>query len=163
MDNPKQLPVRVRQAQKEDENFIYSSFLKSYLVPFLRHAGGEEVIAPRVFFTGFHGVLKSLMSKRVVLVACPEDAPEVICGYILGDNLSNGVLVLDYIYVKKDFCGMGIARMLYEALGGSIGARVAFTLWHAKAPELLRTRCESFQYVPHFVLESWRENDDKED
>lgn len=149
------LPVRIRDAQEEDYPFIFNSFLKSYCGPFIRHHGGSEVVEPTTFFTGFHRVMSSLLSKRRVLVACPDDSPEVICGWMVGDSLSKKIVVLDFAFVKKDFRDMGIARLLYQAMGGNIEAKVAFTLYHARAIPLLTGRCETYQYVPFFLLEDW--------
>lgn len=152
------LPVRIRAAVKSDEPIIYDTFLRSYATTFIRHNGGVEVVPVGAYMAGFRGVMKRFLETRRVLVACPVDSPEVVCAWCSGDSLGD-IIVVDYFYTKKDFRGMGLATMLYEALGGSTRARVLFTLWSPKARDLLAKRSSGYAYAPFFVTESWNTNE----
>lgn len=105
MKTPK-LPIRYRAATAEDANFIFNSWLKSY-----RYSQFSRLIANEVYYTEHHKILESLVKECKVIVACNQDDPSQIYGYICAGEL-DGFLVVHYVYVKHSFRNMGIGKSL---------------------------------------------------
>lgn len=97
--------VAIRDWTPEDKNFILSTWLKG-----LRFGNDWfELIDSNVYYKNYHAVIESLLNSPgiVVKVACLKDDPEVILGYGVykGERL-------DWIFVKKAWRSIGIARSL---------------------------------------------------
>lgn len=61
----------------------------------------------------YHGLVERFIDNPIasVTVACLKDDPDVILGYSVSHTTSEGVAI-DWIYVKKPWRGIGIARRL---------------------------------------------------
>jgi GNAT superfamily N-acetyltransferase len=97
--------VTIRQAQADDEAFIYATFLKG-----LYHGNGWfGKIDKTVYFANYHKVIEALLSRSVVKVACLADEPDVVLGYSITspDNIT-----LHWVFVKKAWRKMGLAKRL---------------------------------------------------
>lgn len=89
----------------DDKSFIFSTFLRGlyYGSDFFKEVDKEA------FMAHYHKVLDHVLNQpgTSVEIACLEDAPNVILGYIIyKDNR------LDWIFVKKAWRGIGIAKRL---------------------------------------------------
>lgn len=100
--------IEVRVAKLEDLPFIYSTWLRSY-----RHASQfARKIKNEVFYDMHHKVIDRFIARGgEVYVAHPKGEPDVILGYLCMDTTAP---IAQYIYVKKPFRKMGIAKELIK-------------------------------------------------
>src|ERR1017187_2430254 len=105
MQEASEIKITIRPAKLEDLNFIFASWLKSY-----RYASMfAKKISNEVYYEWHHKVIERFIERNgTVSIAHPVGEPEVILGFIAHD----GGDILQYIYVKKTFRQMGIAKAL---------------------------------------------------
>jgi ribosomal protein S18 acetylase RimI-like enzyme len=106
--------VVLRDGTELDDNFIYSSWLKSYK----RSAGP---IPFRWYYKIYQTVLDRLFKRPPikVRVACFRTRPEQIFGYVVFEE-HEGTPYIHYLYIKDAFRGMGIgSALLSDATGGN--------------------------------------------
>lgn len=104
-----QVKVIVRDFRpKEDEAMIYSTWRNSAFYGASATAEQKRFQEdPKIFFRRLTATIRDTLRGALVLIACVEDAPEVILGY----SVSTGSH-LDWIYVKLEFRGKGIGAAL---------------------------------------------------
>lgn len=100
--------VSVRFANETDINFITSSWLKSF-----RDGYFNATVGNRVYFDQHHRVLEKLLPRASVLIACNEEKPDQIYGWLCFEVLDRH-LVLHYVYVKDPFRQMGLAQQMFD-------------------------------------------------
>jgi GNAT superfamily N-acetyltransferase len=111
---------KLRLITKDDHPSIFSDWLRSG-----RKARAFVGITSQVYFFWQHLVVERLLdpdAQCVWLVACAADDPTKIYGWLCGsraDSLAGDQAILHYVYVKKLYRRLGIARRLVEALRGS--------------------------------------------
>lgn len=103
------ISLRIREANQEDVNFIFASWLRSY-----RASKWAKQITNTVYFAEHHKVLERLLKNNKVFVACHNDDPGQLYGFICADKIDN-IFCLHYIYVKQTFRNLGIGTMLLNA------------------------------------------------
>lgn len=104
------LPIQVRGAAKTDIPFITSSWLRSYRDGYLVRA-----IPNTVYYYQHHKILEHLLPRSIVLVACNEQDPDQILGWICAEVIDTA-LVVHYVYTKQPFRKFGIAKRLVDLL-----------------------------------------------
>lgn len=101
--------VAVRDSTPDDKNFILATWLRGL------YYGDSwfSVIPKKVFMECYHTVLENLLKRpeTIVKVSCLKDDPEVVLGYAVYRD-THGVLILDYVFVKSAWRGIGIAKSL---------------------------------------------------
>jgi hypothetical protein len=113
------LPILMRRARSGDIPFITNSWLKSF-----RDAPYVTSCPNNVYFGSQHRLIEQLIPRSVVLVACNEDDPDQILGWIAAEVLALNAedesqgkgLVIHYCYVKRTFRQVGLARRLWATL-----------------------------------------------
>lgn len=94
---------------KNDKNFIFSTWLRG-----LRY-GNDWFLSVNndVYFECYHKVIERILAHpdAQVVVACLKDDPEVILGYSV-TRFINDKTVLDWVFVKKAWRSIGIAKAL---------------------------------------------------
>lgn len=108
---PKEAVQIRRYAPETDEAFIYSSWLNTY-----KHDSYfAKRIKPYVFFKGHRQILNHILFKPIVkaLIAHPKDEPDTITGYLIYERHEKPVV--HFVFVKKEFQKLGIARTLFDA------------------------------------------------
>lgn len=97
--------VVIRPGTKEDEAFIFSTWLRG------QRFGNDwyELIESNAYYTNVHNNISAILSNpdTVVSIACPESDPDVILGY----SVSNGS-TLHWIHVKGAWRKLGLAKKL---------------------------------------------------
>lgn len=95
-----------------DKNFIYATWLRGL---FYGDSWFRKIPKP-IFMECYHKVLDSILSRSnlEVRIACLKDDPSVILGYSIARR-GTGSLVVDWVFVKKAWRGIGIARNLVPA------------------------------------------------
>ena len=95
--------IAIREPQPSDINFLLSTCLKGLYY-------GSKFFAEidqDAFFKNYEPFLKTLMLKDTIKVACLDDDPDVILGWVMYHNQT-----LDFIFVKKSYRKLGIAKLL---------------------------------------------------
>jgi GNAT superfamily N-acetyltransferase len=98
--------IRLRPANEEDIPFIFSSWLKSF-----RSSLFASKLVNSVYFTEHHKVIEKIVKNSHVIVACNDQDPTQIYGYIVAGTVDS-IFCLHYVYTKHPFRRMGIARLL---------------------------------------------------
>lgn len=101
--------VVLRPVRSDDVALITNSWLTSY-----RDSCHVWGVPDRSYYWCEHKVLEHLIPRSAVVVACLEEDPNVILGWIAYEMAEDGVMVLHYLYVKKHFRGMNIAKRLFQ-------------------------------------------------
>lgn len=103
----------IRPAKPLDISFIFETWLKSY-----KHdsAFGKSTRS-YIFFPQYRQVLDSILSDQTtqVFIACHPEVEDVILGYLVVSKD-----VIHYVFVKESFRNIGIARELYNHVGGPL-------------------------------------------
>jgi hypothetical protein len=98
--------VTIRDYKKEDQNFIYSTWLKGLYY-------GEfwfSLIPKDIFMSEYHKVIDKIFNTSgcSVKVACLVEDPEVILGY----SVLSSSGALHWVFVKKIWRNIGVAKSL---------------------------------------------------
>lgn len=102
--------VVLRPSTELDDNFIFSSWLKSYR----RNAGP---IPHRWYFKIYQALLDRLYRRPAIetTIACFRTRPEQIFGYIVHEtDPSTSTTYVHYVYIKDIFRSMGIGSALLQ-------------------------------------------------
>jgi hypothetical protein len=99
--------VTTRGFLPEDKNFIMATFLRGLYY-------GESYFSemPKsIFMEKYHAIAEEAMKSNLlsIKVACLKDDPGVILGYAI---LNKDATVLTYVFCKKAWRGIGIAKSL---------------------------------------------------
>ncbi len=113
--------VSLRAATQDDVGFIFNSWLKSY-----RQAPATQGIPSQIFFSEHHKLVERLLTSSNVIVACDPEDPSQLFGYICASKVE-GILAIHYVYIKHTFRGLGIGKMLLNALEHDPSAAAVFT------------------------------------
>ena len=101
----------IRPPQKEDIEFIYSTWTRSY-----RHgsAMGKSLNSDAEFYKEYNKVIDWLLSQpdTEVHVACLPDQPPVILGYAVSQKR-----ILHFLFIKEAFKNLGIEESLLKEIG----------------------------------------------
>jgi len=113
-DNDLPENVVLRPGSETDDDFIYSSWLKSYK----RQAGP---IPYRWYYKLYQQLLDRLYKRPAVrtTVACFGPNPDQIFGYIIHEDVPEQGTHVHYLYVKVGFRGMYIGTNLLETTVGT--------------------------------------------
>ena len=97
----------MRTPLESDIPFIYASWLTSY-----RHE--EDKMTNTMYFEKFKKILTSILEKSHVIVACSEEDPEHVYGYIVYEK--KDPVIVHYILVKQTFQRLGIGTKLKDQI-----------------------------------------------
>src|ERR1700744_4453926 len=100
--------VTVRDLQDGDRNFILATWLRG-----LRYGNDWfGAIESEVYFKVYQGVIETILNdpRVTVKIACLKEDPEVVLGYAIYSGNR-----LDWVFVKKMWRGIGIAKSLIPA------------------------------------------------
>lgn len=101
-------PWAIRDYKKEDEAFVTSCFLRGVYYGF--DTGFRFELVPKdVFMQAYKPVINTFIVAANVKIACLKEDPDTIIGYSI---LSNDFQTIHWVYVKKKWRNMGIAKSL---------------------------------------------------
>jgi GNAT superfamily N-acetyltransferase len=113
--------VVVRPSTIDDVPFVLNSWLRSHRSgPWARYVGDAT------YYENHGPLAHALLELCPPLIACDEQHPELIRGWICGERYL-GSLTVHYVYVRADWRHWGIARQLVEALGHKEGEPIVAT------------------------------------
>lgn len=92
-----------RKASATDIPLLYAAWLKGlyYGNPFMNEIDKE------VFFKNYKPVVTNIMLNCTVEVACLEDEPDVVVGFIVYK-----LNVLHWVYTKRNWRKLGVSKLL---------------------------------------------------
>lgn len=95
----------VRDGNMEDKNFVLATFLRGL------YYGDSwfSRIDKDIFMDNYKKIAEALFTRGMVKIACLKQDPSVILGYSL---LSTDYQAIHFVYVKKSWRGVGIAKSL---------------------------------------------------
>ena len=102
-------PIQIRQANAEDVDFIFSSWLKSYRGSLL-----FSKVQSSIYFPEMHKLIEKLLTNFPVLIACSTEDETQIFGWICAGEVQ-GIFCLHYIYVKHTYRKLGVAKLLFNS------------------------------------------------
>ena len=104
-------PYQIREANANDIPFIYATWLNA-----IKNDSAVGLSTTKtVFYESYRLVLDNILAKNsIVLVACKQDEPNVIYGYMVSEDKK-----LHFTFVKEHFRELGIAKSLYNQSFGS--------------------------------------------
>ena len=97
--------IGIRDSNPGDINFILATWLRG-----LKYGNDWfQMIDPDIYFSIYQSAIEAILAKPniTVKVACLKDDPEVVVGYAVYANQR-----LDWVFVKKAWRGIGIAKSL---------------------------------------------------
>ena len=109
------LQIAIRLHEATDEDFIYSTWMKSF-----RDNSYARAVPTQLYNIGQRKRINKILSKEGVnvLIACDAETPELIYGYAVMERTPD---VLHYVYVKSAYRKLGIAKaLLIDFLDNSV-------------------------------------------
>jgi hypothetical protein len=97
----------LRKPMPDDLNFIYSSWLKHY-------RKNENKISTQVYYDKYKKILTSILERSFVIVACNQEKPSQVYGYIVYEPTDP--VVVHYIYIKSVYRQFRIASTMIEKI-----------------------------------------------
>lgn len=131
-----------RQFQPSDESFLFSSWLRSY-----RDSPVMAGVPNTVYYAKMHGAIERVLKSATVLVACAEDDPEQIFGYVV---YAPGVIY--FAYVKHSLRGFKIGTALESAALVNQTAPIKYAC-RTRVGERLIAKRAYFSYDPFLMFE----------
>ncbi len=103
--------VVLREMEKDDESFIYSSWLRSYRgSPITTHMIND------VYYDNHKKIIEKLLLEAKVIIACNPEDPSQIYGFICYEDGVPNCSVVHYLYVKYPFRKMGLGTHLFDSI-----------------------------------------------
>lgn len=102
--------VVLRPIKSEDVALVTNSWLTSY-----RDSCHVWGVPDQSYFWCMHKVLETLIPRSAVVMAVLEDDPNTILGWVAYE-MADSAMILHYLYVKKAFRGMKIAKKLFQTV-----------------------------------------------
>lgn len=106
--------IEVRPYRVDDRNFILATWLRG-----LYYGDSFYSQIPKsIFMENYHRVLEKVLTNPnvIIKVACLKEDADVILGYsisrVIGD-LSDPLVILDWIFTKSSWRNIGIGTMLF--------------------------------------------------
>ena len=108
MTTNRDVPVVYREIRKEDEQFIYSSWLRSY-----RNLSENQRICNDLYFFHHAKVIKKVLEDPnvTVVIVCDQEDSSNIIGYAITEA-RGAANIIHYCYVKHTFRKFSICKTL---------------------------------------------------
>lgn len=136
--------VRLRKAGQEDVGFIFNAWLKSFKVSLF-----AKNITNTIYFSEHHKVIERLLKQNETIIACNNEDPTQIYGFINAGHV-DGILCVNYIYVKQSFRNLGIGKALLNAFEHDAGSAAVYT-HHTRMAERLAAKY-NMVYHPYLLI-----------
>lgn len=128
-----------------DEAFVLATWIKSN-----RNSPATRAVPTPIYLIGQRYRIMKLLKRADtrILVACDSNEPNLIYGYAVWTDST----ILHYVYVKRSYRGVGVARALLELPTDTA------VLYTHRSPEiwverLLRDKYINYVYNPYLLEE----------
>lgn len=113
-------PLLLTIAGPEVHGFVVDSWCKSYepAACATLGLGRPDALSAglrRLICAGLYGRVKATLERAVVIAAVAEEAPEVVLGYVVADDLGGDMTRVHYVYVGAAVRRQGVASALLDA------------------------------------------------
>jgi len=110
----------LRDAIQEDLAFVYNSWLKQYRnSPFTVGMGND------LYYSQHRRVIDAILNKSDIKVICDAEDTNKIYAWACGEKFDTPLM--HFIYVKRDYRGKGLSKMLLSEFGWEEGSHVVST------------------------------------
>lgn len=105
------LPIAIRDVEDTDYGFILKTWTQEH------HKTHPWNFVPNaIYFPNQTNLINSILKDCPVLVACLDDEPNQIVGYLVGKPHDKDNIIVHYACVKGIFRRVGVLRQLLSAL-----------------------------------------------
>lgn len=146
--------VKLRKAVQADVGFIFNAWLKSFKFSLF-----AKNITNTIFFTEHHKVIERLLKQNETIIACNPDDESQIFGFINAGNV-DGILCVNYIYVKQSFRNLGIGKTLLESFRPDSESAAVYTHFTRMSEKLAPKY--NFVYHPYLLINIKEKKNDSE-
>ena len=113
-------PLLLALSGSEVHGFVVDSWCKSYEPAACAILGlGKPDALPaglrRLICAGIYSQVKAVLERARVIAAVAEEAPDVVLGYVVADDLGGGLTRVHYVYVGAAVRRQGVASALLDA------------------------------------------------
>lgn len=117
--------ISIRLIVDDDIPFVLATWLRSY-----KHGSSfAKRITYPIFYYQHEPIAKKLIGRSTTIIAHLADDPEIILGYMVFELNKHGERpIIHYLFTKKDWRNMGIARKLLKESGLNID-QCQFSHW----------------------------------
>lgn len=118
-------------------------------------------VPDRIYYYQHHKVLEEVIPRSIVLVACADDNPDQILGWICAETVNGPALVIHYVYVKYAMRKWGIAKQLVQLLQASEQPVAVFHTHRTKAGKsIVLDKKLGWIYNPYLLFQDLPESED---
>lgn len=137
---------KIRPKTKEDENFIFSTWLRCYKT----QSYFAKRIRNHIFFKRHAEIVTHILAKTTsrTFVAHPASDEDTILGYLTCEP--GDAPTAHFIYVKEAFRSMGIASALFDAAEID-PTTMTFSHWTFPVVDDFMQRYETANYDPYAI------------
>lgn len=135
--------VNLRPASKQDEPFIYSTWLRSYK-PSKRNSG----VPASIYYKRQGKIIDAILARPETksVIATAHDDPEHFFGHAAWEEYPNAI-VLHYFYVKQSFRRLGIGTALLREVTQDWSSKHQRWISHIPANEDIWEWLQSLAFV----------------
>lgn len=126
--------MQLRQMTQNDFPFISNSYLKSY-----RYGPETKHLINEIYYDVYLEKLNNMISSGDVTVACSDEDPDQILGYLISGS-THGVSIVHFIYVKHLFRRMSVAKTLLQSKVPEFGIKMTICTHTARHFTALREK-----------------------
>ena len=108
------VPAVTRLAVKEDSNFIFHSWLKSYRASWAKGSNPMRYVDKEIYYANQKEIINYILQTSYVICAHNPDDINQLFGYIVAEPSDYGPAIIHYVFVKQPFRNLGIGTMLYR-------------------------------------------------
>lgn len=107
--------IAIRPVTPDDMRFVLSSWKRTWRV-----SPWAGVVRNDQYFDSIAAVIEGLIMRGAkILVACPEDRPTAILGWLCSETVKSGETVVHYCYTKDPYLGLQINEKLLATSEGT--------------------------------------------
>jgi hypothetical protein len=135
--------IRIRAMQPSDFNYVINSWLKTF-----KYTGPSvQRIRDYEYYQSYEPIVKSLIKRSDVFIACLREEPEIIIGYLAIERQQDLDLI-HFVQVKNLWQNIGIGRYLLQAAHPQL--ITYFTHWTNPVDSLVNKF--NFTYNPYLIF-----------
>lgn len=119
------IEIEVRGAYPSDLEYLLKTWLRTHF----RSSRFAEHIPKEIYYPKHHAMIERILlkSKTSILIAHPQGEPDILLGYLVCENQIDPVV--HFIFVKKQFRLLGIAKQMLKKASIDKGYFTHWTKW----------------------------------
>ena len=149
MINLSEFPIKLRHAEKADEGFIYSTWLKSY-----RQSDWAKDMSNDVFFNTHKEIVMDLIEKATVMMIVDEEDDQHLIGYVCYETVGVHSLI-HFVYVKFNYRKLGLLSAVISSLNLLKKDKINFITHLPRSYSVLKTK-KNLEYNPYLILRGFK-------